>query len=269
MASQFKCKICDRVYELRSDAAKCCANIEEGSYYCCQVCRQHHDDEDDAENCCCSYAELHDIEDYRKIFLPLKIYASFFHDDNFEFITEISENIFKLVLRTRYIQRTLEDAVMFICPPDFIRVNPTDIEINCDCHSSNRMKQRANKLLALLLAKPHWSLKLKDIDNLDHLSEFLKNNSGLQRLSGLLKNNGVDLDEYEILNHELTQKNNILHFNITRGEIFLTNQDNQVLIKINHINKSIKIQDPQWLLVKSNQMTNQTEALQHDQSNSY
>ena len=239
MASQFKCKICDSVFTLQSEAVACCTSVEEESFYVCPHCNQHHEDEDDAKNCC-SYVELHDIQDYRKLFAPLyqKTEAEF--ELLPEFMYQLSENTFKIVLPNPYIRPTLADALNLICSVRYFQVNPTYLEIKCDGESLFRMKQHCSHLLTLLLAKPHWSLNLSDI-------------GGLQRLSGLLKNNGVNLDEYEILNHELTQKAVALHFDITHGEIFLTDTDNQVLLKINHVNQSIAGLDPQWFLIKSNQ----------------
>ena len=92
----------------------------------------------------------------------------------------------------------------------------------------------------LLQATPYWSLKLSAI-------------GGLERLEWILKNNGVNLDQNAVLNDQLTQKANTLYIDITNGEIFLTNETNQILLKINHVNQSIETLDPAWFLIKSNQ----------------
>ena len=63
----------------------------------------------------------------------------------------------------------------------------------------------------------------------------------------------MNLDQNAVLNDQLTQKANTLYIDITNGEIFLTNETNQILLKINHVNQSIETLDPAWFLIKSNQ----------------
>ncbi len=253
MASQFKCNNCDGVYALRSLAVACCTRLEEQTFYVCPYCDAQYKDQDDAEDCC-SYLEIHNIEDYRALFLPLyqnqKTGAEFVLSSELppEFIFQLAENKFKIVLPRPFVHKTMTAIVSLICSTNLIKVNDTWLEINCNHQSLHLMNKCCTHVMNLLQATPYWSLKLNEI-------------GGLERLSGLLKNNGVDLDQNAVLNDQLTQKANTLHIDITNGEIFLTNETNQILLKINHVNQSIVGLDPQWFLIKSNQMTNQTEAV--------
>lgn len=251
MASQFKCNNCDSVYALRSEAVTCCASVEEQIFYVCPYCDEQYEDKNDAENCC-SYIELHNIDDYRALFLPLYNPSDsefvLTSESSSDFISQISENIFKIVLPNAFVYRTMTDAMNLICSINLIKVNENSLEINCNRETLSWMTKYCIHIISLVQAKPYWSLKLSDI-------------GGLQRLSELLKNNGVDIDQNEILNDQLTQEASTLNIDITNGEIFLTNNEgNQILLKINHVNQSIETLDPQWLLVKPNQ----TEAVSHD-----
>ena len=253
MASQFKCKHCDSIYALRSEAATCCASVEEQTFYVCPYCDAQYKEQDAAEECC-SLIEIHNIEDYRALFLPL--YQNQNTDAEFvlssesphEFIYQLAENKFKIVLPKPFVYLTMTDVMGLICSERMIKVNDTSLEINCNGESLSWVSRTCNNVLSLIQAKLHWSLDLSAI-------------GGLKRLSELLKSNGVDLNQNEVLNDQLTQNAQVLHLDITNGEIFLTNEANEVLLKINHVNQSIEALDPAWLVLQSNP----AEKVQHAQ----
>ena len=224
MPSKFKCRSCDSVYALRSDAIACCTRLKE-SFSICPHCNQEHDDEDQDDEYFCSHIEIHDIEDYRNIFAPLHQQTDtdgiLSPEPQAEFIYQLAENTFKVVLPSPYIRATLVDAVYLIYATSLIQVNPTDLEINCNGQSFLRMKHCCSWLLTLFLAKPHWSIGLKDF-------------GGQKRLREIFVNNGIDLDQDDDLSIQFIQnyRQLVLHFDIIHGEIFLTDNANRVLHKI-------------------------------------
>ena len=254
MASQFKCNRCNNIYITKQEALECCLDITEHSQYQCSHCEQFYDTQVEAEKCCCEPIELHDINTCKALLLPLwqtdKTYSLIP-----EFIVEHAENQFKISLPFTIVPAVLQDAMrmLFYISP-LIEITPDSIIINLENSTEDWVVYICDKILEILNLQASWSYLLIEPD---HIQGSLSSVLLAHPISNQhLINQGFNT---ELIRKVEAMNAKAIHFDIFRGQCWVTNHRNNTVMRIDYINHTIQGPDynPVSLLREETTQTNQ------------
>ena len=235
MASQFKCKRCNKIYITKQDALECCLDIMEHSQYQCLHCEQFYDTQTEAEKCCCEPIEIHDINTCKALLLPLWLTNE---PDGLipEFIVEHAENRFKIWLPFTIIPAVLQDAmrmIFYISP--LIEITPDSIVLNCENSTEDRIVNICDEILEILNLQASWSYLLIEPD---HIQGSLSSVLLAHPISNQhLINQGFNT---ELIKKVEALNATTIHFDIFKGQCWVTNHGNHTVMRIDYINHTIQ-----------------------------
>ena len=229
MASQFKCIRCDKKYQTKQQALECCLKIAEHIKYECLHCEDRYASKIEAANCCCKPIELHDINTYKALFLPLW-QADESHKIIPEFIEEHAENQFKITLPFTINPIALQDAMiiaLYLSP--LLEITADSFVLDCQGASEQWIIHNCNTLLAIFQEKPSWTylVSTPEFDLLKYLSIHKK-----------------CIENQNMINHVLEQVNQLgvkaIHFDVFQGQCWVTDQEDRTVIRVDYVNYTLQ-----------------------------